>query len=377
MKLFHLSDLHIGKRVNEFSMIEDQKYILKRILDLAEEEKPDGIILAGDIYDKQIPSAEAVQVFDEFITRLAGRAIPVFIISGNHDSAERLAFGGRLLNSRGIYLSPVYDGSVTKIPLKDQYGTVWIHLLPFIRPSTVRHVFENEADLVTDVQTAAETVIRHMEIDLKDRNILVAHQFVTGASRCESEDVQVGGLDNIDAAVFTPFDYTALGHIHSPQNVGTDRVRYCGTPLKYSFSEVDQEKSITVVELEKKGTVRTSLLPLKPLRDMRKLRGTYLELTDRSFYRDMNREDYIQVTLTDEDDVPDGLQKLRVIYPNIMQLLYDNQRTKTTQEVDAAQAVEKKTEIELFYEFYELQNNQPMTKQQKDFTEQLIREIKE
>lgn len=377
MKLFHLSDLHIGKRVNEFSMIEDQKYILKRILDLAEEEKPDGIILAGDIYDKQIPSAEAVQVFDEFITRLAGRAIPVFIISGNHDSAERLAFGGRLLNSRGIYLSPVYDGSVTKIPLKDQYGTVWIHLLPFIRPSTVRHVFENEADLVTDVQTAAETVVRHMEIDLKDRNILVAHQFVTGASRCESEDVQVGGLDNIDAAVFTPFDYTALGHIHSPQNVGTDRVRYCGTPLKYSFSEVDQEKSITVVELEKKGTVRTSLLPLKPLRDMRKLRGTYLELTDRSFYRDMNREDYIQVTLTDEDDVPDGLQKLRVIYPNIMQLLYDNQRTKTTQEVDAAQAVEKKTEIELFYEFYELQNNQPMTKQQKNFAEQLIREIKE
>ena len=377
MKLFHLSDLHIGKRVNEFSMIEDQKYILKRIFDLAEEEKPDGIILAGDIYDKQIPSAETVQVFDEFITRLAGRSIPVFIISGNHDSAERLAFGGRLLNSRGIYLSPVYDGSVTKIPLKDQYGTVWIHLLPFIRPSTVRHVFENEADLVTDVQTAAETVIRHMEIDLKDRNILVAHQFVTGASRCESEDVQVGGLDNIDAAVFTPFDYTALGHIHSPQNVGTDRVRYCGTPLKYSFSEVDQEKSITVVELEKKGTVRTSLLPLKPLRDMRKLRGTYLELTDRSFYRDMNREDYIQVTLTDEDDVPDGLQKLRVIYPNIMQLLYDNQRTKTTQEVDAAQAVEKKTEMELFYEFYELQNNQPMTKQQKDFAEQLIREIKE
>lgn len=377
MKLFHLADLHIGKRVNEFSMIEDQKYILKRILDLAEEEKPDGIILAGDIYDKQIPSAETVQVFDEFITRLAGRAIPVFIISGNHDSAERLAFGGRLLNSRGIYLSPVYDGSVTKIPLKDQYGTVWIHLLPFIRPSTVRHVFENEADLVTDVQTAAETVIRHMEIDLKDRNILVAHQFVTGASRCESEDVQVGGLDNIDAAVFTPFDYTALGHIHSPQNVGTDRVRYCGTPLKYSFSEVDQEKSITVVELEKKGTVRTSLLPLKPLRDMRKLRGTYLELTDRSFYRDMNREDYIQVTLTDEDDVPDGLQKLRVIYPNIMQLLYDNQRTKTTQEVDAAQAVEKKTEMELFYEFYELQNNQPMTQQQKDFAEQLIREIKE
>ena len=377
MKLFHLSDLHIGKRVNEFSMIEDQKYILERILDLADEEKPDGVILAGDIYDKQIPSAEAVQVFDEFITKLAERKLPVFIISGNHDSAERLAFGGRLLNSRGIYLSPVYDGNVTKIPLEDKYGTVWIHLLPFIRPAAVRHVFEDEADAVTDVQSAVQTVIRHMEVDEKDRNILVAHQFVTGASRCESEDIQVGGLDNIDASVFETFDYTALGHIHSPQNVGTGMVRYCGTPLKYSFSETDQEKSVTVVELEEKGNVKVRLLPLKPFRDMRKIRGTYLELTARSFYEDMNCEDYIQVTLTDEDDVPDGLQKLRVIYPNIMQLLYDNQRTRTSQEIDAAQAVEEKTEMELFREFYELQNNQPMTKQQEDFAERLIREIKE
>ncbi len=377
MKLFHLSDLHIGKRVNEFSMIEDQKYILDRILDLADEEKPDGIILAGDIYDKQIPSAEAVQVFDAFITKLAEKKLPVFIISGNHDSAERLAFGGRLLSSREIYLSPVYDGTVTKIPLKDQYGTVWIHLLPFIRPSIVRHVFEDEADSVTDVQSAVQMVIRHMEIDPADRNVLVAHQFVTGASQCESEDIQVGGLDNIDAAVFDLFDYTALGHIHSPQNVGNGTVRYCGTPLKYSFSEADQEKSVTVVELEEKGNVKTRLLLLRPLRDMRKIRGTYLELTARSFYQDMNCSDYIQVTLTDEDDVPDGLQKLRVIYPNIMQLLYDNKRTGTIQEIDAAQAVEEKTEIELFREFYELQNNQPMTKQQEDFAEQLIREIKE
>lgn len=377
MKLFHLSDLHIGKRVNEFSMIEDQKYILERILDLADEEKPDGVILAGDIYDKQIPSAEAVQVFDEFITKLAERKFPVFIISGNHDSAERLAFGGRLLNSRGIYLSPVYDGNVTKIPLEDQYGTVWVYLLPFIRPLVVRHVFEDEADAVTDVQSAVQTVIRHMEINETDRNILVAHQFVTGAFRCESEDIQVGGLDNIDAVVFEKFDYTALGHIHSPQNVGTGRVRYCGTPLKYSFSETDQKKSVTVVELEEKGNVRIRLLPLTPFRDMRKIRGSYLELTARSFYEDMNCEDYIQVTLTDEDDVPDGLQKLRVIYPNIMQLLYDNQRTRTSQEINGAQTIEEKTEMELFQEFYELQNNQTMTKQQEDFAERLIREIKE
>ena len=377
MKLFHLSDLHIGKRVNEISMIEDQKYILERILDLAEVEKPDGIILAGDIYDKQIPSAEAVQVFDVFITKLAEKKLPVFIISGNHDSAERLAFGGRLLDSRGIYLSPVYDGTITKIPLKDQFGTVWVHLLQFIRPSIVRHVFDDETDSVTNVQSAVQTVIRHMEIDPADRNILVAHQFVTGASRCESEDIQVGGLDNIDAAIFELFDYTALGHIHSPQNVGNGMVRYCGTPLKYSFSEADQEKSITMVELEEKGNVKTRLLPLKPMRDMRKIRGTYLELTARPFYQDMNCSDYIQVTLTDEDDVPDGLQKLRVIYPNIMQLLYDNRRTRTSQEINAAQAVEKKTELELFREFYELQNNQSMTKQQEDFTEQLIQEIKE
>ena len=377
MRLFHLSDLHIGKRVNEFSMIEDQKYILERILDLAEKEMPDGVILAGDIYDKQIPSAEAVQVFDEFITKLAERKLPVFVISGNHDSAERLAFGGRLLNSRGIYLSPVYDGTVMKIPIADQYGTVWIHLLPFIRPAAVRRVFEDESDLITDVQSAVRAVISHMEIDPNERNILVAHQFVTGASRCESEDIQVGGLDNIDASVFEAFDYTALGHIHSPQNVGKGMVRYCGTPLKYSFSETDQEKSITVVEMEEKGMLKIRLLPLKPFRDMRKLRGTYMELTARSFYRDMNCEDYIQVTLTDEDVVPDGLQKLRVIYPNIMQLLYDNQRTRASSQIDAVQDVEEKTELELFREFYELQNNRPMMKQQEEFAEKLIREIKE
>ena len=205
----------------------------------------------------------------------------------------------------------------------------------------------------------------------------MAHQFVTVASRCESEDIQVGGLDNIDASVFEAFDYTALGHIHSPQNVGKGMVRYCGTPLKYSFSETDQEKSITVVEMEEKGMLKIRLLPLKPFRDMRKLRGTYMELTARSFYRDMNCEDYIQVTLTDEDDVPDGLQKLRVIYPNIMQLLYDNQRTRASSQIDAVQDVEEKTELELFREFYELQNNRPMMKQQEEFAEKLIREIKE
>ena len=376
MKLIHLSDLHLGKRVNEFSMIEDQKYILNQILGIIDEEAPDGVLLAGDIYDRPVPSAEAVQLLDSFLTRLAKRKIPVYAISGNHDSAERIAFGSHIMSSSGICMSPVYDGKTEKYCLMDSYGEVWIHLLPFIRPAAVRRVFEDESDLITDVQSAVRAVISHMEIDPNERNILVAHQFVTGASRCESEDIQVGGLDNIDASVFEAFDYTALGHIHSPQNVGKGLVRYCGTPLKYSFSEADQEKSITVVEMEEKGTVRIRLLPLKPFRDMRKLRGTYMELTARSFYQDMNCEDYIQVTLTDEDDVPDGLQKLRVIYPNIMQLLYDNQRTRASSQIDAVQDVEEKTELELFREFYELQNNRPMMKQQEEFAEKLIREIK-
>ena len=382
MKLFHLSDLHIGKRVNEFSMLEDQKYILGQILKAAEEYQPDGIILAGDIYDKPVPAAEAVQVFDDFLTSLNEMKLTVFMISGNHDSPERVSYGGRLMKKSGIYVAPVYEGKTEKVEFTDAYGKVCIHLLPFVKPAVVRHAFEGgefakEAEAVCDYQSAVKMAVSHMDVDAEARNVLVAHQFVTGAMRCESEEVSVGGLDNVDASVFDAFDYVALGHIHSPQAVGREQVRYCGTPLKYSFSEAGQEKSITMVNLKEKGNVEISAIPLQPLRDMRKIRGTYLELTARSFYQDMNCSDYIQVTLTDEDDVPDGLQKLRVIYPNIMQLLYDNKRTGTIQEIDAAQAVEEKTEIELFREFYELQNNQPMTKQQEDFAEQLIREIKE
>ena len=377
MKLFHLSDLHIGKRVNEFSMIEDQKYILTQILYAADQEKPDGILISGDVYDRTIPTAEAVQVFDAFLTRLSEQKIPAFIISGNHDSAERLAFGSSLMGKSGIYFSKVYDGTVEKTPMQDAYGTVWIYLLPFLRPSTIRHALPERAEEVQSAADAVRIALEQTKIDEKERNVLLAHQFVTGAKRCDAEELQVGDVDQIPAELFALFEYVALGHIHSPQKVGRETVRYCGAPLKYSFSEAGQEKSITVVELKEKGSVDLRTIPLKPLHDLRKIRGTYLEVTAKSFYENRDCEDYLQVTLTDEEDVPDGMAKLRTIYPNLMRLEYDNKRTRSNAEVRAAERVEEKSELELFQEFYELQNNQSMTEVQEQFVEELLRGMKE
>lgn len=377
MKLFHLSDFHIGKRVNEFSMIEDQKYILTQILYAADQEKPDGILISGDVYDRTIPTAEAVQVFDAFLTRLSEQKIPAFIISGNHDSAERLAFGSSLMGKSGIYFSKVYDRTVEKIPMQDAYGTVWIYLLPFLRPSTIRHALPERAEEVQSAADAVRIALEQTKIDEKERNVLLAHQFVTGAKRCDAEELQVGDVDQIPAELFASFEYVALGHIHSPQKVGRETVRYCGAPLKYSFSEAGQEKSITVVELKEKGSVDLRTIPLKPLHDLRKIRGTYLEVTAKSFYENRDCEDYLQVTLTDEEDVPDGMAKLRTIYPNLMRLEYDNKRTRSNAEVRAAERVEEKSELELFQEFYELQNNQPMTEVQEQFVEELLRGMKE
>ena len=375
MKLIHLSDLHIGKRLNEFSLLEDQRYILEQILTVIDREQADGVLLAGDIYDKPVPPAEAVQVFDDFLTRLAGRKVPVFAVSGNHDSAERVAFGARLMSGTGVYLSPVYDGRVTGISLEDEYGEVVIWLLPFVKPAVVRHVFEDEE--AGSCQDAVRIAVEHIVTDPDKRNVLVAHQFVTGAFRCESEEILAGGLDNVDVSVFDRFDYVALGHIHSPQPVGRETVRYCGTPLKYSFSEAEQEKSVTVVEMGQKGQIGIRTVPLRPLRDMRRIRGTYLDLTALSFYQDTNTEDYIQAILTDEDDVPDGLKKLRVIYPNLMRLEYDNQRTRDNREISGACEAEQKSELELFEEFYELQNNQPFSERQREFVSRLIEKIQE
>jgi len=375
MKFIHLSDLHIGKRVNEFSMIEDQKYILKQILRLLETEQPDGVILAGDIYDKQIPSAEAVQVFDDFLTCLAVPHRAVFVISGNHDSAERIAFGARLMSGRGVYLSPAYEGETKMVSLSDECGEVCVYLLPFIKPATVRHAFPDET--IESYDDAAAAAVRHMNVDPQKRNVLAAHQLVTGAKRCDSEVFSVGGVDNVAVTVFDGFDYVALGHIHSPQSVCRETVRYCGTPLKYSFSEAEQEKSMTVLEMKEKGNIHIREIPLVPLRDMRRIKGKYLEITELSFYQGLNREDYYQITLTDEEDILDGVQKLRVIYPNLMRLEYDNRRTRENQIIEVAEAVEQKSELELFKAFYELQNNQPMSDQQLSLSHELVRDIME
>lgn len=366
MKFIHLSDLHLGKRVNECSMLEDQRYILGEILRIVDREAPDAVLIAGDVYDKSVPSAEAVALLDDFLVRLAGRDLQVLLISGNHDSPERLAFGGRLMAERGVHIAPVYDGRVAPVTLTDEYGPVRVYLLPFVKPSHVRRCFpDREVDTYTDALAAA---IGAMEVDPALRNVLVTHQFVTGAARCDSEEVSVGGADNVDVSVFAPFDYVALGHLHGPQTVGRETVRYCGTPLKYSFSEAGQHKSVTVVELGEKGTTAVRTVPLVPLRDLVELRGTYEEVTFRGFYEGASwQRDYVHITLTDEEDVPNAVGKLRVIYPNLMKLDYDNRRTRAGISLEGAEEVERRSPLELLEEFYEKQNGQPMGEAQRAF----------
>lgn len=459
MKFIHLADLHIGKRVNAFPMLEDQRYILKQILTILREEQPDGgVILAGDIYDKAIPSAEAVELFDEFLTQLAALRLRVFIIAGNHDSPERIAFGNRLMDRSGIYLSPVYDGHVKRITCPDTASAVTlsaanavdpnagtrpvtsasvalsaanavdlnagthsvesvstsaaastcppvdVYLLPFLKPANVRRFYPEET--IESYTDAMRVAIAHMDIDPTHRNLLVTHQFVTGASRSDSEDISIGGSDNVDASVFAPFDYVALGHLHGPQQVrfqpapeedasdqdatpaasSTDRsespastventtvgpiIRYAGTPLKYSFSEARHHKSVTVVEIgEKKadGVVDVCIgtRELRPLHDMREIRGSYEELTLRANYEGTATDDYIHATLTDEIEIPDAARHLQVIYPNLMKLDYDNARTRGqgSERLELEQ-LEEKSPLDLFSELFEKQNHKDMTEEQ-------------
>ena len=371
MKLIHLSDLHIGKRVNEVSMIEDQEYMLLQILKIIDDEKANAVLIAGDVYDKSVPSAEAVTLFDDFLCRLAKRKVPVLIISGNHDSPERLAFGNRLMEESGIFISPVYDGSVSTFTLSDEYGDVDFWLLPFLKPAHVKRYFPDAG--IESYTDAIRAAVEHMGIDTAVRNVLLTHQFVTGAATCESEEISVGGSDNVDASVFADFDYVALGHIHGPQNIGSNRIRYCGTPLKYSFSEEAHHKSVTVVNLGKKGDLELQLRPLTPRHDLRSIRGTFEELTSKSFYEGTATDDYLHIMLTNEEDVPEAIGKLRVIYPNLMKLSYDN--TRTNQVIEGAEDVQRKSPLELFDELYELQNNQPMSEEQRSFTQELIESI--
>ena len=376
MKFIHLSDLHLGKRVNEFSMLEEQAAILKQILDITDIEAPDGVLIAGDIYDKSIPPAEAVQLFDEFLCELAKRHLQTFIISGNHDSPERIAFGSRIMDISGIHLSPVYNGAIEPFPMNDSHGVLNVYMLPFIKPSHVRRFFENEE--IISYTDAMRVAITSMNINTSERNILITHQFVSGASTCESEEISVGGTDNVDTSVFTDFDYVALGHIHGPQNCGSEHIRYCGTPLKYSFSEANHQKSVTVVELEEKGTLNIRTISLTPIHDMSEIRGAFAELTDPVYYTNTPIIDnYLRITLTDEEDIPDAVGRLRIIYKNLMRLDYDNKRTRANNIITGATDTETKSAYELFAEFFEQQNNAAMSDEQSAYIKNLIEKIEE
>ena len=383
MKLMHLSDLHLGKRLHEMSLLEDQSYILQEILAMAAQEKPDCVLLAGDIYDKPVPPAEAVTLFDDFLNKLA-ELTTVCVISGNHDSAERLAFGSQLMRASGVHFCGVYTGEPQFIALHDKYGVVNIYLLPFLKPANVRHCLsEEEAAKITSYHEALRCAVTRLNIDNSVRNVLVAHQFVTGAQTAGSEAVNVGGVDNIGAEVFAGFDYVALGHIHNAQNVGSERIRYSGTPLKYSFAEWQQEKSVTMVELGVKGKVEITTLPLVPLRELRKLRGTYDELLQKDYWqqfpldRDGRLRDFFHITLTDENDVTDAVQKLRTVYKHLLQLEYDNVRTRTDNTIEGAERVVEKSPLELMGEFYQLQNNQALSEKQRGYLENLLEELEE
>lgn len=373
MKIMHLSDLHIGKKVNEYSMLQDQIYILKEILQIIDDEKVETVIIAGDVYDRSLPPNEALGLFDEFLYQLSGRNVNVFVISGNHDSPERISYCGRMMTENKIFLSPVYDGNVKPITLNDDYGEVNFYLLPFVRPADIRRYFPDEN--IENYTDAVKVAIDNMNVDFSERNILVTHQFVTGAELSESEDIIVGGTDNVSGEVFDGFDYVALGHIHREQTVGKDNIRYCGTPLKYSFSEAKNIKSVTILDFNDKGNIEYSKIPLTPFRDMREIRGTYYELTLKSSYESTNTEDYLHITLTDEDDIPDAIGKLRSIYPNIMKLDYDNLRTRGSGTVDAIENIESKSPFELFADLFKQQNNQDMNEEQEELMRNLIDKI--
>ena len=375
MKLMHLSDLHLGKRVNGFLMKEDQRFVLNQIVAMAREESPDAILLCGDIYDKTVPSAEAVELFDEFLSRIADIAA-VYIISGNHDSPERIAFGGRLLEKARVFVSPVYNGRLTTVEQEDEFGTVQFHLLPFVKPVHVRRFFgEREIENYTDAIRAALS-----ELDLNDgnRHVLLAHQLVTNAERCASEELSIGGTENVDAEVFAGFDYVALGHLHGPQRAGAEHIRYCGTMLKYSFSEVNHRKSVTFVELKEKGNLNITTRPITPLREMKEIRGSYEELMNRDYYLNTDlRECYLHVILTDEEDVPEAMRRMQPVYQNIMKLTYDNTRTQRQQNPLELTAEPESSPVELFGLLYEKQYNRELSQVQREYLEKLVESIRE
>ncbi len=370
MKFLHISDLHLGKRIYEHSLLDDQRHILGEILKITDTEKPDAVFIAGDIYDKPIPGAEAVALFDEFLCSLASHRTGTFVISGNHDSAERIAFGSKLIDPSGIHLSAVFDGSLQKHTLTDEYGELGIYLLPFIRPADVRTFYPDT--VIENTTDAVRAVIDAADIPDGGRSILIAHLFTAGACGAGSEStVSVGGSDMVDTAVFGIFNYTALGHIHRPQNV-SDRIRYCGTPMKYDFSESEQEKSVTVGEIDAKGDVSIRTIPITPPHDMIRVKGSFDELMNGSEPTD----DYICAILTDSDPIPDAAGRLRTVFRQLCELRYDNERTRLNGSPEVIEE-EARPHIEIFAELYKKQNGTELDGERRDAAERVITAILE
>lgn len=369
MKMLHLADLHLGKRISGFSMQEDQEHILRRILEITDAEKPDAILIAGDIYDKLTPPAEAVQLLDWFLNELTARRIETFLIAGNHDSAERIAFGGRIMDRSGIHFSAVYDGRPQRFTLSDAHGEADVYLLPYLRAAEVRRFFPDA--VITDTAGAVRTAIAALPLDRSRRSIILSHQFVMGGVTCDSERNAVGGTDSVPPEVYADFDYAALGHLHGPQQIGSPAVRYSGSPLKYSFSEAAQKKSVTVCELGEKGTApEIRCIPLTPLRDMRILTGDF-----ETVMQDAS-EDYLHIRLTDTSRIPDAIKKLRTKYPQVMSIEYIAETERTPHQI-AEKTVEfvREDPLTMFTGFFRDMNGREMSDSQADTMRDLINEI--
>lgn len=377
MKLLHIADLHIGKRLNEFNLIDDQRYILEQILAITKDENPDGVLIAGDVYDKSQPSAEAVELLDWFLTSLTELGCRVFMISGNHDSPERLGFGSQIMKRNGLYIAGVFDGSMKKIMLEDEHGVVNIYLLPFIKPAMVRPYFEEQIDSYDE---AVRKVISAENIDTDQRNVLVAHQFVVKGSQLpeqsESEYPSVGGLDYVDASAFKNFDYVALGHLHRSQSVDSGRGYYAGSPLKYSVSEAVNHKSVLIIELAgKESEIIKRRVKLTPKRDVLKIKGYIDDVLNAAREQGQVSQDFVHVTLTDDDDIFDPLGQLRQVYPNLIGIDFENSRTElqsSSSQIAAAKELETLTPLDLFVAFYQLQNNKEMNSEQLELMKELF-----
>lgn len=371
MRFIHLADLHLGKQMNDLSLLSDQEAVLQQITEIAQAEHIDAVLIAGDVYQRSTPQAEAMALFDRFVSGLVKLGMKVFVISGNHDSALRLSYFSSLVKTAGVYVSETFDGHLQHVELQDGDGDVIIWLLPFLRPSQVKRFLPEEK--IVSYQDAVAAVLRNTKLDSKKRHVLLAHQFITGSETCESEEHMVGGLDQIDASLFADFDYVALGHIHKSQKVGRETLRYAGSPLKYSFSEVNHKKSVTVVNMQEKGQTDIKKVPLYPLRDVRTIEGTMDELIRMPY-----SEDYVWITVKDELVPPDARVTLSVNFPNMLKFSISNSRTKQDINVLATEKMENKTAQELFCDFYRLQNNDQLPSEaHRKVLEKVIRELEE